>query len=483
MTPSRVEPHLFVVLGGRGDLMQRELLPALHELRSHRDVGGQVVLLGVSRREWNDEQYRAWAREAIEKSGSGAEDSDRWCDGSVYYQSSPDDVESYRRLAGRIAEIEKKHNLPGNRVFYLAIPPASFGSVIHNLGEAGLNRSKGWTRLVVEKPFGEDLESARKLNGIVRDHYDESQIYRIDHFLAKEMVQNLVIFRFANMLFESAWSRNHIANVQITVAEDIGVGTRAGYYDHAGALRDMIQNHLTQLLTLIAMDAPSRFDADAMRDEKLRVLRSINSIPRENVVFARYTEGKVGGERVRGYLEEKGIPAGSRTETFVAMKLFIDNWRWQGVPFYLRTGKRMHEKVTEISIVFREPPVQLFRPLGANSLEADILRIRMQPDQRFRLSFSVKVPGEPLRLEQHELEFGYADVFHDVPTAYHTLLLDIMAGDQTHFVRADEVEASWRLYTPLLRERPEPCTYAAGSWGPAEAAALLEKDGARWLIS
>lgn len=478
---TKIDPHLLVVLGGTGDLMRRKLLPALLRLRSTDKLPDDFVLLAVSRRDWNDDRYRQWARDAMEETDLRSRDLERWCDQCIYYQASGgDEAEGYQQLASRIDAIEKEHALPGNRVFHLATPPSVFPQAVRQLGEAGLNESSGWTRLVVEKPFGQDLASAQELNQIVRRHFDESQVYRIDHYLGKETVQNLAVFRFANMLFESAWNRDHVANVQITVAEDLGVEQRAGYYDQAGALRDMIQNHATQLLTLIAMDAPPRFDADAVRDEKLRVLRSIDAVDVEDAVFGQYGAGEIAGEPAPAYRNEDGVDADSTTETYVALKLSIDNWRWQGVPFYLRTGKRLPRKVTEIAIVFRRPPLYLFQPLGKCEIHHDVLRIRLQPDEALSLAFDVKAPGDSLKVERQSLEFRYADAFGDLPGAYHSLIPDIARGDQTHFVRADEVEAAWRLYSPLLEKRPTPCLYEAGTWGPAEADQLLESDGAQW---
>jgi glucose-6-phosphate 1-dehydrogenase len=477
---TKKDPHLFVVFGATGDLMSRKLLPALSELRSEDKFDDDLVVLAVSRRDWDDERYRRWALGVMDEVGMHSEEWEEWCNRSLYFESADHAGGHYHGLAKRIEKIEKEHGLPGNRVYYLAIPPGAFAPTIQTLGEAKLHKSPGWTRLVVEKPFGQDLESAEKLNEVALRYFDESQIYRIDHYLAKETVQNLAIFRFANMMFESLWNRNHIANVQVTVAEELGVEHRAGYYDKAGALRDMMQNHLTQLLTLIAMDAPSRFNADAVRDEKLRVLRSIAPISVDNAVFGQYGAGEIEGTHAPAYGDEDGVASGSVTETYVAVRLFINNWRWQGVPFYLRTGKRLPHQVTEIVIVFREPPIRLFEPLGDCAVEPDALRIRLQPNEGFKLSFDIKVPGDPLRVEPQSLEFSYAEAFDDIPDAYQTLILDIIEGDQTHFVRGDEVEAAWKLYSPLLENRPGLCSYAGGTWGPMEADRLLEMDGKMW---
>jgi glucose-6-phosphate 1-dehydrogenase len=341
---------------------------------------------------------------------------------------------------------------------------------IENLGKVGLDESPGWTRVVVEKPFGHDLESARTLDDIVHQYFDESQIYRIDHYLGKETVQNLLVFRFANAMFESLWNRDHVESVQITVAEELGVETRAGYYDKAGALRDMVQSHLTQLLALVAMEVPSAFEASAIRAEKIKALRAIAPIKSEHVVFGQYAAGEIDGKPVPAYKDEDDVPSSSHTETFVALQLAIDNWRWQGVPFYLRTGKRLAERLTEIEIKFRRAPVWMFRTVHCEEqLHRNTLKLTLQPNEGFSLMFDVKVPGEPFRLHRTPLHFDYAEAFEVIPEAYQTLILEVLQGDQTLFVHADEVEASWALYTPLLEERRAVHPYESGSWGPPEA--------------
>lgn len=485
--PDTLVPHVFVVVGATGDLVRRMLLPAPYEVH-RRDRGDAAsVILGVTRQEkFTDDDFRQIASEALENSADSPNndakaDIRRWCAERLYFEPADNGPNGYERVAKRIRSLEKDHELPGNRVFYLATPPAAFAEIVAQLDNAKLNDGPGWTRLVVEKPFGRDLESAHELNRSILKSFDESQVYRIDHFLGKETVQNLIVFRFANMLFESAWNRDRIANVQITVAEDLGVENRAGYYERAGALRDMAQNHLTQLLALIAMDAPPRIDADALRSEKLRVLRSIDPIDADDVVFGQYAAGEIDGQSVPGYRDEPGVADDSPTDTYVAMKLSIDNWRWHGVPFFLRTGKRMGRKASEIAVTFRAPPVCLFEPIGPCDVQADVLRLRLQPNEGVSLAFDVKLPGEPLELRQQRLDFRYADVFGDVPPAYETLLADVIAGDQTHFVRADEVEAAWRIYTPVLENRRLPATYTAGSFGPSAADKLVEKYGCVWI--
>jgi glucose-6-phosphate 1-dehydrogenase len=467
---SATQPCLFVIVGATGDLMRRKLLPALYQLMSDGLLPARSRILGVGRDEkLTDEGFRAQARAALDNAGAASREKiRRWCSASIDYQAIGEGAAAdYARLAARIAEIERRHALGGNRVLYLALPPAAFPGTIEALGKARLNRSKGWTRVVIEKPFGHDLASARQLNALVHRHFDEAQVYRIDHYLGKETVQNLLAFRFGNAMFESAWNRDHIESVQISVDEELGVEQRAGYYEHTGALRDMVQNHLTQLLTLAAMEVPAVFDAHAIRLEKVKVLRSVAPIRDGAVVFGQYAAGKSGRSRLPGYRQEPGVAARSRTETFVLLRLEIDNWRWQGVPFYLRTGKRLDRQATEITITFRRPPVALFRALDGCTAQTNVLVMTLQPEEGFDLSFEVKAPGEPFTLQTRHMTFRYAEAFgRSRSTGYETLLLEVVRGDQTLFVHADEAEASWRLYSPVLRKRRRLHFYPAGSPGP-----------------
>jgi glucose-6-phosphate 1-dehydrogenase len=474
---------VFVVFGGTGDLARRKLLPALLELHRGGRTGERCLVLGVARETaLDDAGYRRLVRDALAGGGADAAEAERWAERFVFYQTIDDGgPEDYEAIAARVAALERAHGLPGNRVFYLAVPPAAFEGTIEGLGAAGLTRSAGWTRVVVEKPFGRDLASARELNALVHRHLEERQVYRIDHYLGKETVQNLLVFRFANAIFESVWGRDHVDNVQITIAEDIGIGTRAGYYEQAGVVRDIIQNHAAQLVALVAMEVPGDFDADAIRYEKVKALRAVAPPEPSGVVLGQYAAGVVGGERVPGYREERGVARDSRTPTFAALRLEVDSWRWQGVPFYVRAGKRLATRRTEIVLHFRRPPVWLFRQQGCSDIRSNVLRLTIQPDEGFALYFNGKTPGQPLDLARLPLDFDYAERFAELPEAYHTLLLEVLEGDQTLFVHADEVETAWELVAPVIDGRHPVHAYDAGGWGPHEAGDLLERDGFHWF--
>lgn len=456
--------------------MGRKLLPALYRLRHRGLLLDNSVVLGVAvETNINDESFRARARDELIASGLPREEIVRITGKSLFYQPLPTgDADGFHKLAERINAIEADRQLPGNRVLYLALPPEAFPPVIEGLGKAGLNHSAGYTRIVIEKPFGHDLDSAEKLNQCVHTYFDEQQVYRIDHYLGKETVQNILVFRFANSLFEPLWNRDRIASVEITAAESLGVEHRARYYENAGALRDMIQNHITQLFTLTAMEVPSAFEAEAIRHEKAKVLRSVMPIAPDDVVFGQYTRGKIDGADVPGYTEEPGVAKDSKTETFVALRLWVENWRWHGVPFFLRTGKRMARRASQIVVNFRRPPVALFQKCCGAVLHANTLVMTIQPDEGFDLRFEIKKPGDAVELQYQSLHFRYSDVFAPLPEAYETLLLDVLKGDPTLFVRDDWVEDSWRLYTPLVENRPPVYPYAAGSLGPVEANKLVE---------
>ena len=480
MAKTTTEPALFTIFGATGDLSKRKLLPSLFKNYKAGHLNKQVFILGVSLEELTDEEFRTMVQDALSKAGFESSETDSFI-GHLHYQTiGSAEQPDYLALKARIKLLEREHQLPQNRVFYLSLPPRIFTSTIKHLGEVGLNESKGWTRLVIEKPFGKDLASARELNKKVHAFFNEDQVYRIDHYLGKETVQNLLVFRLANAFIESSWNRDRIESVQITVAESLGVGSRAGYYDHAGALRDMVQNHLTQLMTVLAMEVPVTFNATAIRYEKLKILQSIKPIHPKDAVRGRYMAGSIDGEEVPGYMQEDGVSVDSSTETFVALNIAIDNWRWQGVPFYLRTGKRMPLKTTKVQIRFRETPITYFESMGCKQDTADILTITLQPNEGFSFYFDIKIPGEPLQLKRVPFHFNYDQAFASMPDAYQTLLLDVIQGDQTLFVHADEVEASWKIYQPLLENPPPLCAYPAGSWGPAEAARFAIPESELW---
>ena len=484
MDHKSVDPLLFIIFGATGDLSRRKLLPALCRI-AQQAVLEQFVILGIGRSDkMNDQGFRAIVRGLVAaQHDDGSTAATRWCDCCVHYSNMGDSEErDFRQLSIEIESLEQRHGLPGNRVFYLALPPQSFTTTIEGIGTSGLNRSRGWTRLVVEKPFGTDLASARQLDARIHEFFDESQVFRIDHYLGKETVQNLLILRFANPVFEHVWNRDRVDNVQITVAEELGVERRTAYYDQIGALRDMVQNHLTQILTFIAMEVPVAFESGPIHDEKVKVLRSVTPLNPDHVVFGQYTAGRRDGQTVPGYTEEQGVASNSKSETAVALKLEVANWRWHGVPFYLRTGKRLARRVGKIVINFRCAPVSVFAPFGSPcSVRNNVLELTIQPDESFDLHFEVKEPGQPVTLKTEKLGFHYAQAFHPIPDAYETLLLDIMLGDQTLFVRSDWMEWSWRLYDSLLKTPLQVHPYPAGTWGPPEFDRLVERGGHHWF--
>ena len=471
------EPSALVVFGATGDLAQRKILPALWRLFARGATDGGCAVVGTSRdASVDDAKFREIAVEAVRRAHKKADPAAvrAWADKWLHFQAADKDLAPLKQ---RVEEVEQALGLPGNRSFYLSLPPSAFPRTVEHLGECGLTAGPGWKRLVIEKPFGRDLASAQSLNALVHRYFDEHQVYRIDHYLGKETVQNLLVFRFANAMFESVWDRDHVESVMITVAEELGVEERAGYYETAGALRDMVQSHLTQLMTLVAMEVPAAMDADSIRSEKLKVLRSVRPLSPTDAVLGQYEPGEIGGKDAPGYREEPGVAPDSRTETFVALTLHVENWRWQGVPFFLRTGKRMPRRLTEIEIKFRRAPVWMFRggasaPEGpGRELHRNTLLVTLQPNEGFSLYFDVKAPGDPFRIRRLPLHFTYAEEFgEDLPEAYETLVRDVLTGDQTLFVHAAEVEASWALYAPLLDGRRAVYPYPAGTWGPTEAA-------------
>ncbi len=486
-----------VIFGASGDLTHRKLIPALFDLFEAGLLTRQSAIVGFSRSRLSDEEFRATAREGIQQYTDHKRLSEKaWREFSamLFYQPGRfDDPASYHALNERLRAIDDERGTSGNRLFYLATPPEVFPTIIGRLGQSGLNRAeadKAFVRLVVEKPFGTSLESAQQLNHCVQAVFQESQIYRIDHYLGKETVQNILAFRLANGIFEPIWNRNYIDHVQITVAEDIGVNQRGGYYEQTGAFRDVVENHMLQLLSIVAMEPPVSFEAESVRDEKLKVLKALRRIAPAEVgdytLRGQYTGGEIGGERVAGYRGEEKVAPDSNTETFLVAKVFIDNWRWGGTPFYLRHGKRMPRRITEIAIQFKRAPKMFFA--GEDQLEPNVLAMQIQPDEGISLRFAAKVPGPTMRLQEVSMNFLYGSTFGpnavDQTDAYERLLLDAMLGDRTLFTRADEVEQAWTWAEDVLdgwARRPENIQfYEAGTSGPAWAEAFIERDGRQW---
>lgn len=496
-----IQPSIVVIFGATGDLTQRKLLPALYSLAGDQPpLPSSFTVVGVARRPWSTDEFRNHMEEGVKHYARRPYEAEEWktfAEGIYYVQVEFNDAMAYRTLADTLRELDQQRGTLSNRIFYLATPPSYYSEIVSHLGDAGLasmnpNTSEnGWTRLIVEKPFGHDKASARSLNDELNQVFHEEQIYRIDHYLGKETVQNILVFRFSNGIFEPIWDRRYIDHVQITVAENIGVEGRGGYYEEAGALKDMMQNHMLQLLTLVAMEPPSGFGTNVVRDEKVKVLHAIEPLSDEDInrftVRAQYSEGMVGKQKVIGYLQEQGVKPNSLTETYVASRLKIDNWRWAGVPFYLRTGKRLPKRTTEISIQFKRPPFSLFRKTGAEELQPNILSLRIQPNEGISLKFGVKSPGQALRIRAMNMDFQYGTSFGgEPPEAYERLLLDAMLGDSTLFTRRDETEAAWEIVDSIangwkaMPESNQMATYRPGTWGPAEADALVERDGSFW---
>jgi glucose-6-phosphate 1-dehydrogenase len=490
------DPVVLVIFGGGGDLAHRKLVPAVFDLFLDEWIAAdRFAIIGIDRKEWTDDAYRADLRPSLEEfCGHGAVDPGKWesfARSISFLAGDFNDSKLFATLGERLAKLEQQWKCPVQRVFYLAVPPSLVQLIASQLQQSHLTDDPTHNRLVVEKPFGHDLESARELNRRLTGLLAESQIYRIDHYLGKETVQNILAFRFANSLFEPIWNRRYIEQVQIVVAEEVGVEHRGGYYDKAGALRDMVQNHLLQVLTLIAMEPPVSFAADEVRNKKVDVLRAIRPIPVSEVdqfaVRGQYTAGAIGGRPVPAYREEPDVAPNSMTETYAAVRLFVDNWRWQDVPFYLRTGKRLPERESEVAIQFRPVPHRSFPASALDKWEPNFLTIRIQPDEGIVLKFQAKEPGLSLKLRPTDMRFSYREAFQTPsPEAYETLLLDVMRGDATLFMRADQVETAWGVVMPILEawgqatktNLPE---YPAGSWGPAEADALLAQDGHSWI--
>jgi glucose-6-phosphate 1-dehydrogenase len=487
-------PCAMVIFGATGDLTRRKLLPALYRLSQQLMVPTEFAVLGTSRQPLSDDEFRAAMKEAVTQFGhEDSLDESTWQSFAkrlFYLAGDFNDAELYQQLKTKLEAVDREYDTQGNRIFYLATAPDFFGLIAGQLGEAKLAKpgKKSWTRIIVEKPFGHDLNSAQTLNKELARVFDEKQIYRIDHYLGKETVQNLLAFRFANSIFEPLWNRQYIDHIQITNAETIGVEGRGAYYEKAGALRDMIQNHVFQVTSLIAMEPPASLSATSVRDEKFKAMQSVRIFPPERVdefaVRGQYGPGIVLGDKAPGYREEPGVDPNSSTETFAALKLQIDNWRWSGVPIYLRSGKRLQKHVTEIAIQFKDVPHRLFTD-SDSPLQPNVLVIRIQPNEGTTLRFGAKLPGQSMRIREVNMDFRYGSSFGvKSPEAYERLLLDCMLDDSTLYARRDMVERGWEIVAPILEAWKKPATdfpnYEAGSWGPRAAFELIERDGRQW---
>jgi glucose-6-phosphate 1-dehydrogenase len=487
------EPSLMVIFGATGDLSGRKLLPALYNLAKQRLLPAGFAVIGAAIDDLTDDSFRKHAAEKItEFSRTQPIDKpvlDAFLSSCFYVKVDFSRLDDFKSLQRRLVDLDTSRHVAGNRIFYCATPPPTYETIVEQLKAAAMTTGGGFHRIVVEKPFGNDLKSARELTQILQRVFHEDSVFRIDHYLGKETVQNIVAFRFANSIFEPVWNSNLVDHVQITVAEEIGVEGRGAYYDRAGAMRDIVQNHALQLLALVAMEPPLAFEASTMRDEKVKVLRALRPIVDAEVerstVRGQYSKGWVLAEHVPAYREEKNVAPGSLTETFAALRLFVDNWRWANVPFYIRAGKRMPKRVTEIRIEFKRPPHLTFGREATKELDPNALTLRIQPEEGISLKFGAKVPSAGLRIRSVTMDFQYMTTFLvETPEAYERLLLDCMIGDPTLFTRADEVEAAWKLIDPIEAAwrdgHPPLATYAAGTWGPPAAAKLLQQDGREW---
>lgn len=491
----KANPTVLIIFGGNGDLAKRKIIPALYNLFLENRLPEKFAIIGTSRTDFTDEKYRDSLLAGInEFSRTGKAKKEEWTkfSANISYQASDiKDVASYNEFDSKISKLKEEWKQDCSILYYCAVSPDLFCTIAENISKSKLENNKETTRIIIEKPFGRDLESAKTLNTKLLTIFDEKQIYRIDHYLGKEVVQNVMAFRFANTIMEPLWNRTHIEHVQISVTEQIGVEDRGGYFDHSGILRDMIQNHLLQLLCIIAMEPPVNFDADLVRDRKVDVLKAIRKIVPGTIdtvaVRGQYGPGWVEGKEVSGYREEVDVAADSNTETYAAMKFNIDNWRWQGVPFYLRTGKRLFKSASHIIIQFREVPHNMFNKGEQNFLKQNRLIISIQPDMAIRFQLESKIPGLEMNLNTVDMVFDYsAKTKIDAPEAYETLLLDVISGDQTLFMRADQVEAAWEVVMPVLdywenNKMNNFPNYPANSWGPENAEALIAKDGFHWI--
>lgn len=499
-TARKAPATILVIFGASGDLTARKLAPGLYNLGVDGLLPEDFHLIGYGRSPMSDEAFREAMKQAVAKHSRRPLEEEIWNKLAAnfrYHAGSYADADSFAALAKTIEEVEQASDREAQSLFYVSTPPGVFKSILENLGNSGLARRHRRTpfasKVVIEKPFGRDLASAGELNLVINRRFDESQVFRIDHYLGKETVQSLLAQRFSNSIFEPVWNNNYVSCVQVTVSEDLGVGSRGGYYDRSGALRDMVQNHVMQLLALTAMEPPASLDPESIRDEKVKALKAVRPLDLDgddaDVVRARYDEGLVGGEKACGYLEEEGIPEDSYTETFAALRMYLDNWRWKGVPFYIRSGKRMARKASEIAVQFRRPPAILFSEGDRYDVSPNCLVLRIQPNEGVTLTLNSKTPGLETKLEPVELSFGYDTTFHsDTPEAYERLILDAMNGDGTLFIRGDETETSWSLFTPVLEHWAERRakgleTYAAGTWGPLAADKLLLRNDHEWRMA
>jgi glucose-6-phosphate 1-dehydrogenase len=485
------EPCVIVIFGATGDLTKRKLIPALYRLSQQQLIPAEFAVVATARQQLSDEEFRNRMRDALAHFSDEPVDESAWrsfAGGISYVQGDFGNPKTYSQLKEHLEVIDKERDTQGNRIYYLATAPDYFGPIARHLGEAQLAGSKGWVRLIVEKPFGRDLESARKLNAEISSVFSEDHIFRIDHYLGKETVQNLLVFRFANNIFEPLWNRQYIDHVQITNAETIGVEGRGAFYDDVGVVRDMLQNHVFQVLSLIAMEPPVSLTAEDVRDEKAKAMRAVRPVPKHRInefaVRGQYGAGYVLGEAVVGYREEPGVDPESSTESFAAVKLLLDNWRWADIPFYIRSGKRLQKRVTEIAIQYKEAPHRLFSD-SDSPLEPNVLVIRIQPNEGITLRFGAKLPGQAMRIRWVNMDFRYGSSFGvKPPEAYERLLLDCMLNDSTLFARWDMVERGWEIVTPILEAWAEPApdfpNYESGTWGPEAAFALIEGDGRSW---
>jgi glucose-6-phosphate 1-dehydrogenase len=481
-----VEPCALTIFGASGDLTQRKLIPALYALAIRNLLPEHFAVVGVSRTEMTTEDFRERMRQAVVEHGRDEFREDVWeplAAGIRYVAADFADEGGEQQVVDCLNELDRERGTAGNRVYYLAVPPSAIETIIVQMGQR--RATGGWTRVIVEKPFGHDLEGARRLNEVIRTYFDESEIFRIDHYLGKETVQNMLVLRFANGIFEPIWNRQFVDHVQITVAESLGIEGRASFYEQAGAIRDIFQNHLLQLLALTAMEPPIDFTAESVRNEKVKVLRAMHTPGPKHVVRGQYGPGFVEGEEVPGYREEEGVAPDSMTETYVAAKLFVDSWRWADTPFYVRTGKRLPRRETTIAIQFKRAPHPPFEVDAEAGLRPNVLLVHIQPDEGVSLAIGAKVPGQGLTIRTVHMDFLYGGAFREgLPEAYERLILDCLLGDATLFTRADEVEEQWAIVdamvAPWKRDRPHFPNYAAGSWGPAAADELLRRDARSW---